>query len=46
MTTIYVYTFADGTCLRLLDTGLSVEEIWKLQEIHGDCVSYEYMRGR
>ena len=41
MTTIWVYTFEDGTRLRLLDTGLSVQEIWKLQELHGGCESCE-----
>lgn len=46
MTIIWVYTFDDGTQLKLLNTGLSVEEIWKLQEIHGSCVvSYEAIRG-
>ena len=34
---IYKYTFEDGTILRLIDVGLSVEEVWKLQELHGKC---------
>lgn len=34
---IFKYTFEDGTVLRLLDVGLSVEEVWKLQELHGIC---------
>lgn len=34
---IFKYTFEDGTVLRLLDAGLSVEEVWKLQELHGMC---------
>lgn len=37
MTTVWIYTFEDGTVLRLLDVGLSVEEVWKLQLIHGEC---------
>ena len=34
---IYVYTFEDGTVLKLIDVGLSIEEVWKLQELHGKC---------
>ena len=37
MTIVWVYTFDDGTVLRLLDVGLSVEEVCKLQLIHGAC---------
>ena len=35
---IYTYTFQDGTVLKLIDTGLSLAEIWKLEEIHGKCL--------
>lgn len=35
MKTIWVYTFEDGTILRLLGIGLTAEEVFKLQEIHG-----------
>lgn len=34
---IYKYTFEDGTVLKLLDIGLSVAEVWKLEELHGKC---------
>ena len=34
---IIKYSFEDGTVLRLLDVGLSTEEVWKLQELHGKC---------
>ncbi len=34
---IFKYTFDDGTVLKLLDIGLSVAEIWKLEELHGKC---------
>ena len=34
---IFKYTFEDGTILRLLDVGLSVAEVWKLEELHGRC---------
>lgn len=34
---IFKYTFEDGTVLKLLDIGLSVAEIWKLEELHGRC---------
>ena len=34
--TTWVYEFEDGTKLELLNIGLSVEEIWKLKELHGD----------
>lgn len=33
---IYEYTFEDGTVLRLLDIGLSITEIRKLKELHGE----------
>lgn len=35
------YTFEDGTILRLIDVGLSLEEVWKLEELHGECRSIE-----
>lgn len=38
---IYIYTFADKTVLKLLNVGLSVAEIWKLEELHGKCRSIE-----
>lgn len=41
---IYKYTFEDGTILQLANVGLSVEEVWKLQELHGKCVSVEIER--
>lgn len=34
---IWIYKFKDGTVLKLLDTGLSVGELWALEEMHGDC---------
>jgi hypothetical protein len=34
---IFKYTFEDGTILRLVDVGLSVAEVWKLEELHGKC---------
>lgn len=36
---IFKYTFEDGTILRLLNVGLSVAEIWKLEDLHGKCKS-------
>lgn len=33
--TILTYTFNDGAKLELLNTGFTVEEIWKLEELHG-----------
>jgi len=36
---IFKYTFVDGTILRLFEVGLSVEEVWKLEELHGRCQS-------
>lgn len=35
---VYKYTFQDGTELKLLNIGFSVQEVWKLQEIHGKCL--------
>ena len=37
----YIYTFEDGTVLTLLNIGLSVAEVWKLEELHGKCRSIE-----
>lgn len=36
MTLIFKYTFEDGTILKLLDIGFSLEELWMLQELHGN----------
>ena len=33
----FIYTFDDGTVLILEDIGLSTEEVWKLEELHGRC---------
>lgn len=35
---VYQYNFADGTVLKLTENGLSLAEIWKLEELHGKCV--------
>ena len=35
MTTIWIYKFEDGTVLKLCENGLSVDELWKMQELHG-----------
>ncbi len=37
MTTVWIYKFSDGTCLKLLDKGLSSEEVWKMELMHGAC---------
>ena len=34
---IWIYKFKDGTVLKLLDNGLSMEELWALKELHGEC---------
>jgi hypothetical protein len=39
MNTLWIYEFEDGTVLKLLDEGLSAEEVWKLAELHGKCYS-------
>lgn len=36
--TIWIYRFDDGTKLELLNVGLSIAELWKLQELHGNVV--------
>ena len=36
--TVYRYEFADGTILRLIDRGLSVEEGMALVKLHGNVV--------
>lgn len=35
---IYQYNFADGTVLKLIDSGLTMQEVWKLEELHGKCI--------
>lgn len=37
MKTVWIYTFEDGTILRLFNVGLSADEVWKLAELHGKC---------
>lgn len=37
----YIYAFEDGTVLTLLNVGLSVAEVWKLEELHGKCRTLE-----
>ena len=41
---IYQYNFADGTVLKLIEGGLTMQEIWKLEELHGKCVIGEKVR--
>ena len=36
--TIWIYSFDDGIELKLLDTGLSTQEIVELVKLHGKCV--------
>lgn len=43
--TIWIYSFDDGTELKLLDTGFAVQEIVVLEKLHGKCViSHERIR--
>lgn len=35
--TIFIYEFADGTVLKLIDYGLTAEEVFALESIHGKC---------
>lgn len=43
--TIWIYSFDDGTKLKLLDAGLSTQEIVELEKLHGKCVvSHERIR--
>ncbi len=34
---IFEYKFKDGTELKLLNVGFSVEELWTLEKLHGKC---------
>ena len=43
---IYQYNFADGTVLKVIDSGLTLQEIWKLEELHGKCVIGEKVRNK
>ena len=38
---IYIYAFDDGTVLTLLNVGLTVAEVLKLEELHGKCRNIE-----
>lgn len=33
--TVFVYEFEDGNIYKLIGVGLSANDIWKLEEIHG-----------
>ena len=35
MDTLFIYKFEDGTELLLVNQGFSMEELWKMREIHG-----------
>ena len=35
--TIWIYRFNDGTTLKLLNVGFSIQELWLLQDLHGKC---------
>ena len=35
--TVCIYCFDDGTTLKLLDVGFSIQELWLLQDLHGKC---------
>ena len=37
---IWVYEFEDGAEYLLLDVGLSIGDIQKLEELHGKCVRH------
>lgn len=44
--TIWIYSFDDGTELKLLDTGFSTQEIVELEKLHGMCViSFKRIKG-
>lgn len=36
--TIWIYSFEDGTQLKLINMGFSTGELLVLQEMHGACV--------
>lgn len=42
--TVWIYIFEDGTRLKLLDIGLSTEEIIALGKLHGKCVMSHKIR--
>lgn len=35
--TIFIYEFADGTVLKLIDYGFTAAEVFALEDIHGKC---------
>ncbi len=45
MICIWIYLFKDGTKLELLNNGLSLAEIWKLEEIHGELTETDHREG-
>ena len=43
--TIWIYSFDDGTEFKLLNIGLSIQEIIMLEKLHGKCfVTHERVR--
>lgn len=38
MTIIWSYSFEDGTQLKLINIGFSIQEIVTLEKLHGACV--------
>ena len=35
---IFMYKFKDGTIYKLIDIGFSLNDIWVLEEIHGELI--------
>ena len=42
---MFIYTFTDGTVLKLYEAGLSIGEVWALEALHGKS-EMKYMKVR
>ena len=36
---LYIYTFEDGTNMKIVNCPLTIEELYALERLHGECIS-------
>ena len=36
---LYIYEFKDGTNMKIVNRPLTIEELYALEKLHGECIS-------
>ena len=36
---LYIYEFKDGTNMKIVNCPLTIEELYALEKLHGECIS-------